>query len=133
MFSQATLNKLKAGFKKGKLKGLSGINPQRLSLSFEGPIDNGQMKISTARIKLDQRQICSFGFGKVPNKSYGIMFTASANPQGYELSEINRKLKSIKVQATFSSGQLLLVVRLGSSKNFFDCVNDLIKATGFIV
>lgn len=133
MFNQTTLNKLQTGFKKGKLKGLSGIDPQRLSLSFDGPVDNGRMKINTARIKLDQKEICSFGFGKVPSQNYGIMFTASVNPQGYELSEINKKLKPIKVQAAFSSGQLLLLVRLRNSKNFFDDVDKLIKATQVIV
>lgn len=135
MYNDEIYKKLQEGFKKGKLKGMPGISPDRLSLEFEKPSaleSAAGMQIYTARIKLDGKQWCSFGFGKVPHKLYSLMFTAAPNPQGYDLSMINAKIKALKVQASLSAGQLLLLTRLPNEKAFFDDINKLLHAAQII-
>ncbi len=132
MFDQATLRRLQAGFQKGKLKGFNVADPSRLAMTFDGVTQNGGMKFNTVRIKLDGRNIFSAGFGKVPHKTYDIMFTIAPNPHHYTLANINQDLKSLKLQAGLSAGQLLLIAVV-REKSFFDCINHIMKATKMLV
>lgn len=109
MFDKATLQKLQAGFQKGKLRGLINTDPSRLALTFDGATRLGGMKINTVRIRLDGKPIFSAGFGIPPHKTSYIMFTIAPNPHHYTLAHINEDLKPLKIQASLTGGSLLLI------------------------
>ena len=132
MFDKAALQRLQAGFQKGKLKGFSNTDPSRLALTFGKPTPMGQMMINTVRIRLDGKPIFSAGFGKPPHKTSYIMFTVAPNPHQYTLANVNQDLKPLKLQASLSGGQLLLI-GLVREKSFFDCINHILKATKMLV
>lgn len=132
MFDRSTLQRLQAGFQKGKLRGFINTDPSRLALTFDGITNLGSMKINTVRIRLDGKPIFSAGFGCPPHKTSYIMFTVAPNPHHYTLAHVNEDLKPLKLQASLTGGSLLLI-SVVTPKKFFDCIGKFLKATKMLI